>query len=640
MVGTAVVSPNASSRRARRVPSVSGRGDGSRATAPLTPSPSQSRRGHRNSESMGSIGSGARRSLATLAAYTTQRPSSSCRERSSSASRIESSLISMQVELAKEKKENIDLEQRVARLQKEVDQLRLENLRLSDLIEAGQRSAVGQPQASLPFTGNDAAATARVGSLEARLSELSLALAAKDREMDAKDLRIRLLEHKLADQLLSEMRIPASPSVGLQDGSPTPSSPSRVHYATPPHGPSSLYLQSSIPDTAIASRSPIRSRGPVVHTSQLQSPPEILTEGADGSPRHPTRSAVRLVTSNSLSRTPTTASRCSTPPPPSCGAGGGSPSGPATLPSPVPLPPPPTTRSLGSQPHGEADGPPGSGRRRMTPRVPSATPPPPGRPSSAPRSGILRRGEADSSSQSRPSSVGRRTLVPSPLRRGSVQSVGENQRPAYESPMRSSSSRVSRRPSVRRRDTASSAAGADGETSVFSRRASTDSVARRGSLSRTPSASGGHPMQANLVSPFTGAHGSPSLMNQPILSSHRAAARRPSAPRSIARSVRSSTSTRSRPQITYSADSDTMQVKSSSMTVVFQNTTARPALMTSPYLQSGAPLLPLREAAAASATAGGVGKPGGAASSASSTPEVSREEGTSCDMTQDADWGT
>ncbi|KPI89067.1 hypothetical protein ABL78_1803 [Leptomonas seymouri] len=163
-------------------------------------------------------GSGSGRNTAAAAAAVAQNHN---RDRSSSINRMEASLIALQVELATEKRHNIEAEQHIMTLNEDVQRLRVENARLSrEAAEATVATTAANSEKGstrIMSTGTAAAAPAldsgamvsatRIEALEARIGELLRSLETKQRELDAKSERIRLLEHKLADQLLLQTNV-------------------------------------------------------------------------------------------------------------------------------------------------------------------------------------------------------------------------------------------------------------------------------------------------------------------------------------------------------------------------------------------------------------------------------------------------
>lgn len=121
------------------------------------------------------------------------------RERVGSVSRIEGTLVAMQVELANEKRSNIEAELTISSLRHEVEVLRAENRSLAALHAHGSGAAPTRP-AGIGATGSDV--EKYVEELEQRVARLTKALDAKQRELDSKDERVRLLEHKLVDRFL------------------------------------------------------------------------------------------------------------------------------------------------------------------------------------------------------------------------------------------------------------------------------------------------------------------------------------------------------------------------------------------------------------------------------------------------------
>ncbi|CCW65692.1 unnamed protein product [Phytomonas sp. EM1] len=153
---------------------------------------------------------------------------SGCKNQCSNASRIEASLLSIQVELANEKKRNIEAERLISSLKHEIEALRAENSVLSVAVASATSAGGGLRQGA----ATDTAASGRtprtyIMELEQRISKITAVLETKKSEIEAKDERIRLLEHTLANRLLSTVVTPAAPHMNV-----TPPQQSIAHTAT------------------------------------------------------------------------------------------------------------------------------------------------------------------------------------------------------------------------------------------------------------------------------------------------------------------------------------------------------------------------------------------------------------------------
>ncbi|ORC87730.1 uncharacterized protein TM35_000201390 [Trypanosoma theileri] len=149
--------------------------------------------------------------------------------RDSSMMRHESSYLALQVELAEEKKKNIDAEQRLLTLEKEIKVLRSENMRLASLgAEGGNVVNKNTPAAAaggdhtwedmhIPISGEHPSPLEQMvkelqdelrmmkqytKELESRLAVKSTALEQRTREVEQKENRIRQLERTIADELI------------------------------------------------------------------------------------------------------------------------------------------------------------------------------------------------------------------------------------------------------------------------------------------------------------------------------------------------------------------------------------------------------------------------------------------------------
>ncbi|CAG9572353.1 conserved hypothetical protein [Leishmania major strain Friedlin] len=543
-------------------------------------------------------------------------------DRCGSITRVEASLVALQVELAAEKRNNIEAEHHITTLNREVKRLREENARLSREVAVAATAAHGAsapPHSVAPGGGEDGAGAAflsstahansnavaaerRIEALEARLGELSRNMETKQRELDTKDERIRLLEHKLADQLLlysgmSYMEgMSTSPPQALQPAAMvrhnSPTAPKHQQQRRPSRtrqkgsekvssvgahaSPSRLYWQAQAPDTTLAGPKVSAIRSVSVRNLHVGRSDNGGSAGAwgEGAPTH---------------------------------AG-----------------PQPSAFSLReSQPNARVDRPLSATRnlRQQTPRTSSVR--------RRPYSTSSQPGSSDLSAGTR-SAAGTHSSARRRCSRGAFGSVGhadgddavgrtasglEKAHPSDRSGPASSP----RRPSVQRRTSSSSLRSARTATREDSQRASSRrnsaaSPARRNSGSI---AIGSHPMRLSVGASAGGdarvpSPGSPAYGRaQSIFLSNDSTARRGSATRSVAQqSVHSGTSTRSRPQITYSADNESATIKGSTTTVVFRSGNATNASVHSyyggsSYARDGAPLLPSRLTASGPVVASG-----------------------------------
>ncbi|KEG05520.1 hypothetical protein DQ04_21011000, partial [Trypanosoma grayi] len=137
--------------------------------------------------------------------------------RESSVTRNENSFMSLQIELAQEKKKNIAAEHRLLLLEKEIKVLRAENMRLASADAKGAVTTRGVTSVAAPTTGSSPThleqmvqelqdelqlAKQYTNELELRLSEKSSALERRNREVESKEDRIRQLERTIADELI------------------------------------------------------------------------------------------------------------------------------------------------------------------------------------------------------------------------------------------------------------------------------------------------------------------------------------------------------------------------------------------------------------------------------------------------------
>ncbi|CBZ25479.1 conserved hypothetical protein [Leishmania mexicana MHOM/GT/2001/U1103] len=582
--------------------------------------------------SLGRCSSAQSRKYIDSALPSTVPPAGVRQDRCGSITRVEASLVALQVELATEKRNNIEAEHHITTLNREVERLRKENARLSREVAVAAtaaHSASAPPHSVAPGGGADGVGAAfsstaqaysdavtaekRIEVLEARLGELSRNMETKQRELDTKDERIRLLEHKLADQLLLYSGM--SHMGGMPTNPPQASQPAAVvrhNSATAPAhqqerrpsrtrqrgsekvssvgahaAPSRLYWQAQAPDTTLVGPKVSAIRSVSVHNLHVGRSNSDDSPGSRSISQEQSRSTCNHVRH-------------------SAGAGASEEGAPSDA------GPQPSAFSLrGSQPDVRVNRPLSATRdlRQQTPRTssvrrrPSSTSSQPGgrdlsagtRPTTGARSSVRLRYSRDafgSRGHADGDATGRTT---SSLEKG-------------HPPDRSGSASSPRRPSVQRRTSTSSLRSAmtatrEDSQRAFSRRNPAVSPARRNSSSIV---TGSHPMRlsggasaggdARFPSPGSPAYG----RAQSSFLSNGSTARRGSATRSVEQqSVRSGTSTRSRPQITYSADNESATIKGSTTTVVFRsgntsNASANSYYRGSSYARDGAPLLPSR----------------------------------------------
>ncbi|KAG5508586.1 hypothetical protein GH5_06838 [Leishmania sp. Ghana 2012 LV757] len=568
-------------------------------------------------------------------------------DRHGSISRMEASLVALQVELAAEKRSNIEAEHHITTLNQEVKRLQQENERLSREVAAAATAAhtasaspdLGEPAAgthhagayfsSSTSQGNPdmvVAAAKRIEVLEARLCEMSRNMETKQRELDVKDERIRLLEHKLADQLLLYSGatyvglMPTGLSQALQPAAVTgrdstmarlqqqqqPRQPSRTRLkggninsdAGGHRSPSRLYWQAQAPDTTPAGPkvSAIRSvKAHSLHVSQSRN-----DDSAGSRPASPvrSRSAYRDLSGNDGAGACDEGSLIGAEPQPSSSPVRASMSGAAV------------NRPLSST----------RSRRQATPRRPSVrgdaawTRTRTGSIDFANNSGAsLSCRSSGLSAWTRPAadthSARRRrdnrdsaAFGDSVAGAASGRKIGDAKQPR---PLdRSGSTGGPRRPSLPRRASTSSQRSATTATCEEGQRASPRRSFVASPLHRPfrDGGAGGHPMRLDIAPAAGRDHISSSAVGSTYGRAQsnfisQGSTRRGSATRSVAQqSVRSATSTRSRPQITYSADSESATVKGTTTTVVFRNSkNASIGLHSyggSSYARDGAPLLP------------------------------------------------
>ncbi|KPA76258.1 hypothetical protein ABB37_07999 [Leptomonas pyrrhocoris] len=541
--------------------------------------------------------------VATVARGRCARPGGDHSGRSDSINRMEASLIALQVELATEKRNNIEAEHHIMTLNTEVRKLRAENARLSREVAESAATPVGghhrkdattsaaaaeaaavasASDPSILLHGDAAVAARRIEALEARVGEFARNLETKQREIDTKDERIRLLEHKLADQLLLQTGVHYLTMPAAAASFPTPAAqtppPPQQQQSHQHNGNASLsgHNVSNATAAGLLSRRPWYAAAP----DTALAGPKISTirHVPLGWQAHPADDAA-AATNNVRGAS---AVRRRSP----VGAHAGGPSDDLLQLSPVPpqnektegedrtrTPPPPTATTAASSPvpADKKELVAGEREKRKTPvRHPSAHRELPLRPQSTRRRPS---GSSRGSISATPMEGGRRVSRPE-LMGVRTDSIGSEPhktaaaaspagvariREAGSSP--SASGRLSaRRPSVSRR------------SSSFSQYAAPEAD---GSLGRDSGrrSGGGHPAHLS-VSGSSGvaanSAGAVYTMNQRALSTYRSA-RPPSATRSMAQqSVRSSTSTRQRPQIAFTSDGETSTMKGTTTTVMFR----------------------------------------------------------------------
>ncbi|GET87677.1 hypothetical protein, conserved [Leishmania tarentolae] len=559
--------------------------------------------------------------------------SGSQQDRCNSMNRVEASLVALQVELAAEKRNNIEAENHITTLNREVKRLREENARLSREVAVAAtavHTACAPPDSAAPGGGalragatsssstapanlDAAAAEKRIEVLEARLGELSRDMETKQRELDMKDERIRLLEHKLADRLLlhsgmSYMEvIPRSPPEPLQqtvlveDNSATAQPkekqrrPSRTRQkatermsSASAHGTSSrLYWQAQAPDTTLA--------GPRVSTIRSVS-------GHNMPISHSINDDSAGLRAVSLERVRSTCNHRRQ----SDEAGGWEEK--ALTDAEVQ----PSVVSLRASQHDVKASRPLSATRELRPKSPVA-PSARRRPSSTSSQPGISNFSARTRPTTRTDGSARRRYSRDTFASGGQMDSDAASRAASDTesahrPHRFGSTNASRRPSMQRRKSTSLLRSARTSVCEDSQRASS----RRNSAAspvRRPSrtmATGRHSIclsvgdiavgDPRLRSPGGPAYG----RAKSIFLSNGPTGRCGSATCSeTQQSALSGTSTRSRPQITYSADNESAVIKGSTTTVVFRSSNSMRAGMSSSYgghsyARHGAPLLPSR----------------------------------------------
>ncbi|KAG5508251.1 hypothetical protein JKF63_05507 [Porcisia hertigi] len=582
-----------------------------------------------------------RKSLRSMSLSSPRAGAAARKSRCGSMTRMEASLVALQLELATEKRNNIEAEHRITTVNNEASRLREENARLSRELALASTTAhhSAGSHASGAFSNNAAAvsssatpqgdagaleAAKRIDALEARLSELARNMETKQRELDMKDERIRLLEHKLADQLLLSSgtgykgMVPAGYSQAPHPTAVAGSDaammlfeqvqrpPSRTRRSSVDNkvgirvhrAPSPLYWQAEAPLTTVVGSKAKKARSVNMHT--VHASPSRDTDCAASR----SDSALRARTSSNLLT--------------QSNAAGSWLQATATSERPLLF----TSPLRASQPDVLVNRPrsavgvlrqpsPSScivGHRRI-----SSSPAPgdtdstknderPARPRTGGGSGRTRLTADTQSSCRRRNSTTPATGSDRTTGSVALAQITTGTKDGH-SPARLGSVRGPRRPSAPVAYSMTTAAREDSQRAT-SRRSSVFSPMRR-SLSTTGTA--GHPMRLDVSSqgfgdqcPLSpprflhgGAHG--------VLLSCNSAERHSSTTRSVAQqSVRSSTSTRSRPQITYSAESEALTMKGTTTTVMFRSrNTASNHYRNNSYARDGAPLLPSRTSTSA-----------------------------------------
>ncbi|XQJ26302.1 hypothetical protein NXY56_002264 [Leishmania guyanensis] len=568
------------------------------------------------------------------------------RDRRGSIARVESSLVALQVELAAEKRNNIDAENHITTLNREVDRLRQENARLSREMAVAATAFHGASASSnsvAPGAGADCAgatyssstpqvnadvALKRIEVLEARLGELSRNMETKQHELDMKDERIRLLEHKLADQVLlySEMSCMGTVATGLPQAL-QPVAMGGLDSATAPRRQQQQRRPSRATHKDSHNMSDVGG-----HRTPLR--PYWQAQAPDTTPAGPKMSAIRCVNAHSLQVI--------------------SPSNDSDNATSKLLSAEQTRSTHAHRRHSHGTGGWEEGARTGTGPQPSASSlrasqldvkvnrplsttrdlrQPTTRDSRArgePASTASRAGSADhtKNTEATPSRRGsglspwtrpatdKHSSCKRRSSRGSVASSGQAGDTSQPRPLgRSGSTGGPRRPSIQRRPSTSllrsvTTATREGNQRESSRRTSAASPLYRQS---STTGSGGHPMHL-LVGTSAGGDRrslSPAGSTQgrsPFFSMlNGSPGRRRSATRSAAQqSVRSGTSTRSRPQITYSADKESSTMRGKTTTAIFRSSNCTSPSVDSShwrnsYARDGVPLLPSRLAASAGA---------------------------------------
>ncbi|CCW69685.1 unnamed protein product [Phytomonas sp. Hart1] len=134
----------------------------------------------------------------------------------SNARDVDALLLSIQVELANEKKRNIEAERLISSLNHEIEYLRAENLSLSAAMPFSTSAGGKLMQDTVTDTAvRGTTPTTYIMELEQRISKITATLETKRSELEAKDERIRLLEHTLANRFLSTVVTPAAASTSV-----------------------------------------------------------------------------------------------------------------------------------------------------------------------------------------------------------------------------------------------------------------------------------------------------------------------------------------------------------------------------------------------------------------------------------------
>lgn len=535
----------------------------------------------------------------TTAAAAAAASQSRATDSSGSSHHVEASLIALQVELATEKRNNIEAEHHIMTLNTELNTLRLENARLSrEVAEAATASpASAAAKSTTPALSADAAvAAAQIEALEARVGELSRNLEAMQQELDTKNERIRLLEHQLADQLLRQASVypmptpavaepPSSsspPSTPLQRPAPQPHS--HVDNSGPPARrlsnamtsglPSRRLWQADAPDTAPAGHrlSSLRhvTVGGSMQTADAARTATSIVQRSSSVAAHSSR-----LSDNPRRPDPVPKTKAAT------AAAEVSARGTRNLPP----PPPPPEAEPTAKTAGPACARATPQRRSSVHRLLSTT-----RPASV-RLGSARRRLSTSSIIPAPAEAVRRVSKTESVRRRADSTSSEPLVTAVRrvhgsatSPMRPVPSPATRWSSVNRRKS-SLLATTTAKPESLQRRSAQRCSSRRGGRAATTRispqpdplvAGAGHAAHANV----SGCDRSTSAasvyaMNQRALSNYRSA-QQPSAARSVAqRSARSSTSARPRPQIDFTSDGESSTVKGNTATVTFRTRDSR-----------------------------------------------------------------
>ncbi|EPY20481.1 hypothetical protein AGDE_14643 [Angomonas deanei] len=121
--------------------------------------------------------------------------------REKSAIRLESEVRDLQLQLANEKSHNIEAQKKIILLTREVDVLRRENMALASA-QGSNNTTVASRNNTVDQTGG-VHSSKYVEELEQRVGQLSRMLEQKQSELGEKEERVRLLEHRLADELIN-----------------------------------------------------------------------------------------------------------------------------------------------------------------------------------------------------------------------------------------------------------------------------------------------------------------------------------------------------------------------------------------------------------------------------------------------------